>query len=110
MSNILVGSQKFSNAAVAGAGTYTTGEVMIDENFDRMAVVALSTLLDGTLDLQIKLNGVWVTAISFNLSAGVVDSNSVYHFYPLVRFVFTAAAGVTTAFSMEMNIVKHLAQ
>lgn len=110
MSNILVGSQKFSNAAVAGGASYTTGEVMIDENFDRMAVVGLSSLLDGTLDLQIKLNGVWVTAISFNLTAGVVDSSTVYHFYPLVRFVFTAVAGVTTAFNMEMNIVKHLAQ
>jgi hypothetical protein len=110
MSNILVGSQKFSNAAIAGAGTYTTDEIKIDDNFDRMTVMGLSSLLDGTLDLQVKLNGVWVTAISFNLSAGIMDSSSVYHYYPFVRFVFTAAAGITTAFSMEMNIVKHLAQ
>lgn len=108
--SIRVGSQSFSEANLPGGTPIVLDEIQIDDNFDRLTVLALSSLLNGVLELQTKLAGTWVTAVTTNLTAGSVDVSSFYHFFPLIRFRFTPAAGVTTNLGLQINVVKHVAQ
>lgn len=108
--SIRVGSQSFSETNLPGGTPIVLDEIQIDDNFDRLTVLALSSLLNGVLELQTKLAGTWVTVITTNLTAGTVDVSSIYHFFHIFRFKFTPAAGVTTDLGLQINVVKHVAQ
>ena len=107
---IRINSQVFSGTALAGASSVTFDEVSIDDTFDRLTLVSKSSLLNGVLELQTKLGNSWVTVVTINLTANTVDISTVYHFFPLVRIVFTPAVGVTTDLDVQLNVVRHVAQ
>jgi len=109
---ILVGDQLvFNKKEVAAGASFVSDPISIDNNFDRMTVYSHSSALDGTLELEIPLNGSWYPALTDSIVSGSLSVFSNYHFFPKVRFKFTAGAGAgATVVSCQMNIVKHVAQ
>lgn len=109
---ILVGSRLvFDKDEVAAGSSIVSDPIQIDNNFDRMSVYTHSSDLDGELELQVDLNGNWYPALLDSFPSGAFSVFSNYHFFPKVRFKFTAGAGAgNTVVSCQMNIVKHVAQ